>query len=102
MLAGDAHFYGLRRRQRLLKFYAAYLSLINVLMLPHHGSIHNHSDEVLNAMPELWIGFAAAGSNSYGHPHDDVRDAVHAHRRAVFHRVREKQSSQIVMEITMR
>lgn len=101
MLTGDAHFDGLRRRQRFLKFYDTYLPLINVLMLPHHGSIHNHSDEVLDAMPELWIGFAAAGPNSYGHPHDDVRDAVQAHRRAVFHRVREKQSSQIVMEITM-
>ena len=101
MLTGDAHLDGLRRRQRFLKFYDTYLPLINVLMLPHHGSIHNHSDEVLDAMPELWIGFAAAGPNSYGHPHDDVRDAVQAHRRAVFHRVREKQSSQIVMEITM-
>ncbi|MDO6414386.1 hypothetical protein Q4F19_08335 [Sphingomonas sp. BIUV-7] len=102
MLTGDAHLDGLRRRQRFLKFYDAYLPLINVLMLPHHGSIHNHSDEVLHAMPDLWIGFAAAGPNSYGHPHDDVRDAVQAHRRAVFHRVREKQSSQIVMEITAR
>lgn len=101
MLTGDAHLDGLRRRQRFLKFYDTYLPLINVLMLPHHGSIHNHSDEVLDAMPELRIGFAAAGRNSYGHPHDDVRDAVQAHRRAVFHRVREKQSSQIVMKITM-
>jgi len=101
MLTGDAHLNGVRRRQRFLKFYERFTPMINVLMLPHHGSIHNHSVEVLDAMPELWIGFAAAGPNSYGHPHEDVRDAVKAHRRASFHKVGEKRSSQIVMEIRM-
>lgn len=101
MLTGDAHLDGARRRQSFLKFYARFTPLINVLMLPHHGSIHNHSVEILEAMPELCLGFAAAGPNRYGHPHDGVRDAVKAHRRAVFHKVGKKRSSQIVMVIRM-
>lgn len=72
--------------------------LTNVLMLPHHGSIHNHSDLVLDAMPQMLIGYAAAGPNGYGHPHRDVQDAVNGHRRAHFHRVSEKRFSQIIME----
>lgn len=100
MLTGDAHFGGLRRRQRFLKFYKRFLGLINILMLPHHGSIHNHSDDVLNAMPELRLGYAAAGSNNYGHPHKAVRHAVRAHPHALFHQVDERQFNQIVMNVT--
>jgi hypothetical protein len=102
MLTGDAHLDGLRRRQRFLKFYRRFTGLINMLMLPHHGSVHNHSDEVLNAMPELQVGFAAAGPNSYGHPHNEVRDAVRAHRYAHFHQVDQRQFNQIVMKVRKR
>lgn len=100
MLTGDAHFNGMRRRKRFLKFYERFLKLINVLMLPHHGSIHNHSIDVLNAMPNLSVGFAAAGPNYYGHPHKEVRHAVQAQPRADFHQVDEKQFNQIVMTVT--
>ena len=99
MLTGDAHLDGLRRRQRFLKFYSRFNRLINMLMLPHHGSIHNHSDEVLHAMPELQVGFAAAGPNSYGHPHNVVCDAVRAHHLAYFHQVDHRQFNQIVMTV---
>jgi hypothetical protein len=97
MLTGDAHLNGLRRRQRFLKFYSRFIGLINMLMLPHHGSIHNHSDELLHALPELRVGFAAAGPNSYGHPHNEVRDAVRTHHDAYFHQVDQRQFNQIVM-----
>lgn len=102
MLTGDAHLDGLRRRQRFLKFYRRFSGFTNVLMLPHHGSIHNHSDEVLNAMPELRVGFAAAGPNSYGHPHNEVRDAVRAHHYAYFHQVDQRRFNQIVMKVRKR
>lgn len=82
MLTGDAHLDRQRRRQRFLQFYRRLMPLINVLMLPHHGSIHNHSDLVLDCIPELMIGYAAVGPNSYGHPHRSVCNAVRAHRRA--------------------
>ncbi|SEN81247.1 hypothetical protein SAMN02990966_00169 [Rhodospirillales bacterium URHD0017] len=100
MLTGDVHLDGQRRRQRFLKFYRSYTPLTNVLMLPHHGSVHNHSDLVLNAMPHLLVGYAAAGKNSYGHPHNDVRDAVEAHIRAQFHQVSEDRSTRLVVEVT--
>ena len=102
MLTGDAHLDSLRRRQRFLKFYQHFTHLTKVLMLPHHGSIHNHSDQVLNKMPELRVGFAAAGPNSYGHPHKEVRYAVRAHPYAFFHQVDEKQFNQIVMTVMKR
>lgn len=102
MLTGDAHLDGLSRRQHFLKFYQRFLGLTNVLMLPHHGSTHNHSNEILDAMPELLVGFAAAGPNKYGHPHNEVRDAVQAHPHALFHQVDERQFSQIVMKVTKR
>lgn len=98
MLTGDAHLDGMRRRQRFLKYYQQVTPLTNVLMLPHHGSIHNHSDLVLDAMPHLKIGYAAVGPNSYGHPHSDVEDAVNGHGHAYFHRVSEKRRTRIVME----
>jgi len=97
MLTGDAHLDGKRRRDRFLRFYKRFTSLTHVLMLPHHGSIHNHSDLVLDAMPNLVIGYAAAGSNSYGHPHRDVENAVNGHGRAYFHCVSEESFSKIVM-----
>ncbi|MCW2338152.1 hypothetical protein M2337_002385 [Sphingobium sp. B2D3A] len=99
MLTGDAHLDGLRRRQGFLRYYQRVTPLTNVLMLPHHGSIHNHSDLVLDAMPELIVGYAAAGPNSYGHPHDDVTDAVNGHRRAHFHRVSKHRSHQLEMRV---
>jgi beta-lactamase superfamily II metal-dependent hydrolase len=99
MLTGDAHLDGVRRRQRFLRYYQRVAPLTNVLMLPHHGSIHNHSDLVLDAMPELIVGYAAAGPNSYGHPHDDVKDAVNGHARAHFHRVSKQRSRQLEMTV---
>lgn len=100
MLTGDAHLDRLRRRQNFLKFYSRFAGLIGVLMLPHHGSVHNHSDEVLYAMPNLLMGFAAAGANRYGHPHKEVREAVCAYTH--FHRVDQKLFNQIVMNVRMR
>ena len=99
MLTGDAHLDRLQRRERFLKFYERVTPLTNVLMLPHHGSAYNHSDLVLDAMPDLIIGYAAAGPNSYGHPHDDVRDAVNGRWRAHFHRVSKNRSSQLLIWI---
>jgi hypothetical protein len=102
MLTGDAHLNGLRRRQRFLKYYRRFLELTDVLMLPHHGSVHNHSDDVLNAMPELRLGYAAAGPNNYGHPHKEVRHAVQAHQYACFHQVDQKKFNRIVMKVRAR
>lgn len=102
MLTGDAHLDGLRRRRQFLQFYSRVTPLMNVLMLPHHGSIHNHSDLVLDAMPELIIGYAAAGPNSYGHPHHAVKAAVNGHRRARFFRVSKHRSSRLEMRVCMR
>lgn len=101
MLTGDAHLDGQRRRQRFLHHYRQVTDLTNVLMLPHHGSIHNHSDLVLDAMPELMVGYAAAGPNSYGHPHRDVQDAVRGHSRAHFRRVSDRRFSQLRMVVTI-
>ncbi|WBO21731.1 MBL fold metallo-hydrolase [Sphingomonas abietis] len=99
ILTGDAHLDQLRRRQRFLHFYRDQLPLTNIYMVPHHGSIHNHSDEVLEAMPNLRLGFAAAGANIYDHPHDAVRDAVSAQPTAGFLQVSESLATRLVMDL---
>lgn len=99
ILTGDAHLDRLRRRQRFLHFYRDHLPLTNIFMTPHHGSAHNHSDEVLGAMPNLRVGFAAAGPNSYGHPHDAVRDAVNAQPTAAFLQVSEALATRLVLDL---
>jgi hypothetical protein len=102
MLTGDAHLDGLRRREQFLRYYGRVTPLVNALMLPHHGSILNHSVLVLDGMPKLIVGYAAAGPNSYGHPHHDVKDAVNSHWNAHFHRVSEHRPSQLEMRVRMR
>lgn len=101
MLTGDAHLDRQGRRRRFLGFYRRFTPLVNALMLPHHGSIHNHSDLVLGAMPALHVGYAAAGPNDYGHPHPSVRDAVEGHGRADFHRVSHKPRTRLVMDVKL-
>ncbi len=98
MFTGDSHLNRARRRKKFIKFYEKYVGMIGVYMLPHHGSLHNHSREVLEAMSNLVLGFAAAGPNSYGHPHSDVRDAVLAQPCATFHAVDQYQRNRIVVK----
>jgi hypothetical protein len=99
MLTGDAHLNVPQRRTRFLKYYRQFMPFISVFMLPHHGSIHNHSSEVLDAMPELRIGYAAAGPNGYGHPHSDVSDDVDGRPSARFHKVGRKARSELGVHI---
>lgn len=101
ILTGDAHLDRRRRRERFLQFYRRFAPLVNVLMLPHHGSIHNHSDLVLYAMPNLAVGYAAAGPNGYGHPHPSVRDAVEGLGRSAFLQVSHKPKTRLVMDVSL-
>lgn len=101
MLTGDAHLDRNSRRTQFLRYYQRFTPLVNVLMLPHHGSFHNHSDKILEAMPNLVVGYAAAGPNSYGHPSKSVRNAVRWRPGAHFHKVSEKRSSTLMMEVWM-
>lgn len=101
LLTGDAHLDRRRRRERFLEFYRRFAPLVNVLMLPHHGSIHNHSDIVLDAMPDLFIGYAAAGPNDYGHPHRGVRDAVEGQGGASFHQVSHRPKTRLLMDVKL-
>lgn len=87
MLTGDAHLERQRRRECFLGCYEDYLQYVNVLMLPHHGARNNHSNAVLASTPNLLIGYAAAGPNSYVHPHPDVVSIVGKHARLGFHQV---------------
>jgi len=101
-LTGDAHLDRRQRRQRFLQFYERFSPLVNVLMLPHHGSIHNHSDLVLVGLPSLSVGYAAAGPNDYGHPHRSVGDAVQAHGGAAFHQVSDEPATKLDMDVDFR
>ena len=76
---GDADLSGVRRRDAFKRTYARYIPHVSVLLAPHHGSRHNWHDDILTGMTGLRIGLAAAGPNSYGHPHREVRDGFSAH-----------------------
>lgn len=97
MLTGDAHLARLRRRQLFLRYYDQVKSHVGIFMLPHHGSALNHSNLILKEMPNIEIAYAAAGLNSYGHPHRNVIHDVGANGSAHFHRVSEKPFSRIVI-----
>lgn len=76
MLTGDAHLDQRKRRESFFRHYSRLAPLVGGLMLPHHGSIHNFHESLLDGFPNLEIAFACAGPNTYGHPHPDVRSAV--------------------------
>lgn len=97
MLTGDAHLARVRRREKFFAHYAAVVDFTGVLMLPHHGSIHNFHPDLLLGFPQLEIGYAAAGPNSYGHPHPRVRRRVR--RDAQFYRVGTKRRSELESSI---
>lgn len=79
LLTGDADFASLRRRNKFVAHYRPVHSLVTVMMTPHHGSSLNFSPLVLDAFQNLVVAYAAAGPNTYGHPHEDVKDAVEMH-----------------------
>lgn len=73
---GDAKLSGLRRRAAFLMHYAALRPNVTVFQLPHHGSFESFHPDLLAALPNLRIAFAAAGPNPYGHPHPGVVNAI--------------------------
>ena len=78
---GDAQLKAPMRRAAFQRFYAGYLSRVAVLVTPHHGAANSWDDDILTGMSNLHLGIAAAGPNSYGHPHRAVRDALTAFGR---------------------
>ncbi|WP_294390567.1 MBL fold metallo-hydrolase [uncultured Sphingomonas sp.] len=86
LLTGDAHLDQRGRRDRMLQRYSPILRHIGVLLLPHHGSAANWHDELLTRLPHVALGLAAAGPNTYGHPHRRVKDALWWHHKQ-FYRV---------------
>jgi hypothetical protein len=76
MLTGDAQLSGGRRLDRFTRHYSSVSSMVNILMLPHHGASHNFGPGLLDAFPHFHNGYAAAGPNGYGHPHPGVVNLV--------------------------
>ena len=70
------------------------LPYIGTLQIPHHGSIHNFSNSILN--PNICcVIFSYGTSNTYGHPSDKVISDVIA-RDIYPHFVTEEQTSMVV------
>ena len=101
MLTGDAHLEQTKRRERFLRRYRTVIEWVGVLMLPHHGSAHNFDPALIEAMPSLYMCFAASGPNSYGHPHSSVREAVEASFLTTFHRVSSSPPSRLISDISI-
>ena len=99
MLTGDAHLDGMRRRRAFHRHYEPVSGFVGTFMLPHHGSAHNFDRSLLTGFPSLQVAFAAAGPNSYGHPHPAVRWAVARHSRARFRRVSDRPVTALAVEL---
>jgi hypothetical protein len=73
---GDAALKQALRRDPFLAHFEPYSQGVRTLTLPHHGSIHNHSDELLTALsPEICVAPADAYRN-WEHPSSAVIAAV--------------------------
>ena len=99
LLTGDADLGRKKRRKSFLDHYRQMHHCIKVLMMPHHGSRPSFSPLLLKAFPNLRIGYAAAGTNSYGHPHCEVKAAVEKHPKAYFRLVNEDLSTQLIIRL---
>jgi hypothetical protein len=99
ILTGDAHLERRLRRDAFAQRYRPVLEQVGALMLPHHGATANFDRELLDLFPELRVGFAAAGRNGYGHPHEGVRQAVRATRHGRFIRVGSAVKSSLSVEV---
>jgi hypothetical protein len=93
---GDANLRSAPRRKAFLRHYQRVSSLTAVLVLPHHGSVHNFDEELL--LPNLRFAVVSARSSSRHHPHKDVVAAVREFRRH-FHKVTEEPGSVFVEKI---
>tara|TARA_R110002074_G_C12007041_1_gene614919 strand:- start:44 stop:451 length:408 start_codon:yes stop_codon:yes gene_type:complete len=72
---GDANLSGIRRRTAFLQHYESFLEYTGVLVAPHHGAASSFHPDFPKKFPNLALGIAAAGKNSYGHPHKVVSHA---------------------------
>lgn len=97
LLTGDAHLDVKKRRDALARRYSTVINFIGTLMLPHHGSRLNFDVELIRMLPSLRIAFAAAGPNSYGHPHGRVRRAIKARPWLRFWQVSHKRKKALTL-----
>ena len=73
---GDMHLERSRRRNAFISHYRKLLDMVNVFVLPHHGSKLNFHSSLIKVIPNSEQYVAAAGPNSYGHPSKEVESAI--------------------------
>jgi beta-lactamase superfamily II metal-dependent hydrolase len=98
LATGDADLSGGRRRRAFQRYYRDVLDRVAVLVAPHHGAATSWHAELLNGLNMLRIGCAAAGPNSYGHPHASVKADIWAHPGAHFWQVDDHAHSVLTLE----
>tara|TARA_R110002049_G_scaffold10966_1_gene52930 strand:- start:780 stop:2162 length:1383 start_codon:yes stop_codon:yes gene_type:complete len=78
LATGDAGLKTKSRRTAFLRHYDQVIGYVSTFGLPHHGSKYNFHKE-LNLRHPI-VCFASAGHrNKYGHPHEEVIQALDAH-----------------------
>ena len=63
-----------KEKRRIFKKHIANLSDLQLMQVPHHGSLNGFCETCLNQMPyrEDCIAVISVGNNNYGHPKDEV------------------------------
>lgn len=95
---GDSNLAVIKRRATLLRHYSHLGKHVGCLVLPHHGASNNFHVDVMRALSNLSFGIAAAGPNSYGHPHRQVQNTVRSFCQ--FHQVSDVSASRLSMSAT--
>ena len=73
MLTGDSNFYRRIRLNEFVNRYRKYKSIVDVVMVPHHGSHYNVIQEFFDFFDNLSLTYAAAGpTNKHRHPSPKV------------------------------
>lgn len=80
---GDAQLKHMGRRTRLFEHYGALLNVVQTMTLPHHGSEHNFSAEVLTHVQPEYLVAAADKFSKWRHPGTGVVQAAASSGRTV-------------------
>lgn len=86
------------RREKLIRYYSQYSSMVGQLGLPHHGSDLSFHRSILAAFPNLASALAAVGPNGHGHPGRAVQASVATISGVAFVRVDDNPSSEYWVE----
>jgi hypothetical protein len=88
LLSGDSNLQSFNRRSRWTDFFGSFKKCTGTVMLPHHGSIHNFSREILDCVPSAEL-FVTADAEDRTRPNGEVYEIVKLYSKKRIRKVSE-------------